>query len=198
AATLQAGRHRRLRAGLHPLARGLRDAGPAGRGAVHDDRQPDPAPVPRGPRLAVRLGAVVRANGRGARGGAVLPPGGQGEEPVMKTRSWLVAPSVADLLFLYLPIAILIVFSFNASKLSARWQGFSLEWYATLFTDLALLAATVNSLIVATVSTVLAGVLGVLTAVALERQPVRWQGGFGGLLPMPIVRPGHMMAVAIC
>ena len=91
----------------------------------------------------------------------------------MKTRSWLVAASVADLLFLYLPIAILFVFSFNASKLSARWQGFSLEWYAKLFTDQALLAATVNSLIVATVSTVLAGVLGVLTAVALRSEERR-------------------------
>src|SRR2546426_894880 len=115
----------------------------------------------------------------------------------MKTRSWLVAASVADLLFLYLPIAILVVFSFNASKLSARWQGFSLEWYAKLFTDQALLAATVNSLIVATVSTVLAGVLGVLTAVALERQPFRWQGAFEGLLLMPIVIPEIMMGVAM-
>src|SRR2546425_865052 len=135
AAALEGGRQRWVRAGLHPFARGLRDGGPAGRGAVHDDRQPDPAPVPRGPRLAVRLGAVVRADGRGARGGAVLPARGRGEEPVMKTRSWLVAASGAGLLFLFLPIAMLIVFSFNASKLSARWQGFSLQWYATLVTD---------------------------------------------------------------
>ena len=115
----------------------------------------------------------------------------------MKTRSWLVAASVADLLFLYLPIAILIVFSFNASKLSARWQGFTLQWYATLFTDQALLAATVNSLIVATVSTVVAAVLGVMTAVALERQPFRWQGAFEGFLLMPIVIPEIMMGVAM-
>src|SRR3989449_11757768 len=100
----------------------------------------------------------------------------------MKTRSWLVAASVTDLLFLYLPIAILIVFSFNASKLSARWQGFSLQWYATLFTDQALLAATVNSLIVATVSTGLARVLGMLTAGALVRQPVLLQGAVEGYL----------------
>ena len=73
-----------------------------------------------------------------------------------RNRSWLVAASVADLLFLYAPIAILIVFSFNASKLSARWQGFSLQWYAKLFSDEALLSSTLNSLIVATVSTILA------------------------------------------
>src|SRR3989442_10656485 len=103
----------------------------------------------------------------------------------MKTRSWLVSASVPDLLFLYLPIAILVVFSFNASKLSARWQGFSLEWYAKLFTDQALLAATVNSLIVATVSTVLAVVLGVLTALALERHPFRLHGPIVGPLLIP-------------
>src|SRR2546428_3323185 len=115
----------------------------------------------------------------------------------MKTRSWLVAASVTDLLFLYLPIAILIVFSFNASKLSARWQGFSWHWSARLFRDQALLGAAVNSLIVATVSTVLAGVLGMLTAVAVERQPFRWQGAFEGFLLMPIVIPEIMMGVAM-
>lgn len=115
----------------------------------------------------------------------------------MKPRSWLVAAGIADLLFLYAPIAILIIFSFNASRLSARWQGFSLEWYAKLFSDEALLASTLNSLIVASVSTVLAGTLGVLTAVALERYPFRGQAGFEGLLLMPIIIPEIMMGVAM-
>lgn len=115
----------------------------------------------------------------------------------MKTGRWLIAASVANLLFLYLPIAILILFSFNASKLSAHWQGFSLEWYAKLFTNQALLAATVNSLIVAVVSTLLAGLLGVLTAVALERQPFRGQAAFEAFLLLPIVIPEIMMGVAM-
>jgi len=115
----------------------------------------------------------------------------------MKTRSWLIAASITDLLFLYVPIVILIVFSFNASKLSARWQGISLQWYGKLFADQALLAAMLNSLIVATASTVLAGVLGVLTAVALERQPFRGQAAFEGLLLLPIVIPEIMMGVAM-
>jgi ABC-type spermidine/putrescine transport system permease subunit II len=96
----------------------------------------------------------------------------------MKTGRWLIAASAADLLFLYLPIGILVVFSFNASKLSARWQGFSIQWYGKLFSDEALLASALNSLIIAAVSTVLAGVLGVLTAVALERRPFRGQAAF--------------------
>src|SRR5947199_5273255 len=134
------------------------------------------------------MSAVVRAHG-------VRPSGGLGlrqERRIQNLRmrrnlSWLVAASLADLLFLYAPIAILIVFSFNASKLSARWQGFSLQWYAKLFSDEALLSSTLNSLIVATVSTLLATVLGVLTALALERRSFRGQAAFESLLLMPIV-----------
>ena len=107
------------------------------------------------------------------------------------------AVGVADLLFLYAPIAILIVFSFNASKLSARWQGFSLQWYAKLFSDEALISSTVNSLVVASVSTILATVLGVLTAWTLERCAFWGQAAFESLLLMPIVIPEIMMGVAM-
>jgi len=115
----------------------------------------------------------------------------------MKTRHWIVAASITDLLFLYLPIAILIVFSFNASKFSARWQGFSLQWYAKLFTHEALLSSTWNSLIVAVVSTILAGMLGVLTAVALERQAFPGLNACEGVLLLPIIIPEIMMGVAM-
>jgi spermidine/putrescine transport system permease protein len=107
------------------------------------------------------------------------------------------AVGVADLLFLYAPIAVLIVFSFNASRLSARWQGFSLQWYAKLFSDEAILASTVNSLIVAAVSTIFATLLGVLTAWTLERRAFRGQAAFESLLLMPIVIPEIMMGVAM-
>ena len=109
----------------------------------------------------------------------------------------LMAVGVADLLFLYAPIAVLIVFSFNASKLSARWQGFSLQWYAKLFSDEAILSSTVNSLIVAAISTIFATVLGVLTAWTLERRAFRGQAAFESLLLMPIVIPEIMMGVAM-
>ena len=107
------------------------------------------------------------------------------------------AVGVADLLFLYAPIAVLIVFSFNASKLSAHWQGFSLQWYAKLFSDEAILSSTVNSLIVAAISTIFATVLGVLTAWTLERRAFRGQAAFESLLLMPIVIPEIMMGVAM-
>src|SRR5207247_11173713 len=126
--------------------------------------------------------------------GRVLSPERRSHKLRMRrNRSWLVAASLADLLFLYAPIAILIVFSFNASKLSARWQGFSLQWYAKLFSDEALLSSMLNSLIVATVSTLLATVLGVLTALALERRPFCGQAAFERLCLNPTRIPADVV-----
>ena len=84
----------------------------------------------------------------------------------MKTRHWIVAASITDLLFLYLPIAILIVFSFNASKFSARWQGFSLQWWrgapfgdaqGSLFTDPELHSAILQTLRLSVVAMAVGG-----------------------------------------
>ena len=86
-------------------------------------------------------------------------------------RAWLLSVSLADLLFLYMPIVVLILFSFNASRLSATWQGLTLQWYRALAADEALMAALQNSLLVAVISTVIATVLGVSAAISLERVP---------------------------
>src|SRR5574341_724159 len=93
----------------------------------------------------------------------------------MSERRWLLGASLFDLAILYAPIAGLILFSFNASKLSASWQGFTLHWYRALAADEALLASLWNSLLVASLSTVIATMLGVGAAVGLERVPVRRQ-----------------------
>ncbi len=116
---------------------------------------------------------------------------------MMKNRPWLAAASLADLLFLYMPIVILIVFSFNDSRLSARWQGFSLQWYSKLFSNESLLSSATNSLVVAAVSTTMATVLGVLTALALEGRSFRGQAVFEVVLLLPIVIPEIMMGVAM-
>ena len=112
-------------------------------------------------------------------------------------RVWLLSASLADLLFLYLPIAVLTVFSFNASRLSATWQGFTLHWYRALAADEALIAALQNSLLVATVSTLIATVLGVSAAVSLERVPFRRQQVVEGAMLLPLVMPEIMMGVAL-
>lgn len=112
-------------------------------------------------------------------------------------RPWLGLAAACNILFLYLPIAILILFSFNASKLSSAWQGFTLDWYRMLVDDQALLAAVFNSLLVAAVSTVLALALGVPGALGVERLSTRYQAAFEGTMLLPLIIPEIMMGVAL-
>ncbi|MBI3894209.1 MAG: ABC transporter permease, partial [Candidatus Wallbacteria bacterium] len=78
--------------------------------------------------------------------------------------------------FLYLPIAVLILFSFNRSRLTAMWEGFTLEWYYALARNAPLLNSLMNSLIVAVATTVIATVLGTAAAYAVDRALTRGQG----------------------
>jgi len=73
------------------------------------------------------------------------------------------------LAFLYLPIVILVVYSFNASRLVTVWGGWSLRWYSEFFNDRAMLEAAWMSLRVAMASATIATLLGTLAAVALSR-----------------------------
>ena len=116
---------------------------------------------------------------------------------MMHRRPWLPLAATTTILFLYLPIAVLVVFSFNASRLSSRWQGFTLDWYRMLLQDQALLAATFNSLLVAAVSTIVALVLGVMAALGLERLSVRHQSVVEGAILLPLIIPEIMMGVAL-
>jgi spermidine/putrescine transport system permease protein len=112
-------------------------------------------------------------------------------------RAWLLGVSLFDLAFLYAPVGVLILFSFNASKLSATWAGFTLHWYRVLAADEALWASVQNSLIVATGSTVIATVLGVGAAVGLERWSGRLRRVVDGAMLLPLVIPEIMMGVAL-
>jgi len=71
--------------------------------------------------------------------------------------------------FLYVPIAVLVVYSFNSSKYSTNWQGFTLKWYGQLVSDSPLREAFVNSLVIAFASSVCATILGTLAAFAFYR-----------------------------
>ncbi len=114
-----------------------------------------------------------------------------------KRGGWLLAASLGNLIFLYLPIAVLIVYSFNAATLATTWQGFSLQWYAALAGDRALLVALQNSLLIAATSTVVATLLGVSAAVGLERLPRRHRAWLDAALLLPLVMPEIMMGVAL-
>lgn len=71
-------------------------------------------------------------------------------------------------IFLYSPIVVLMVFSFNDSKLRGQWAGFTLDWYAELINDPIILQSLYNTLLVAIVSTIVSTVIGTLTAIGLN------------------------------
>ena len=94
------------------------------------------------------------------------------------------------LAFLYLPIVILIIYSFNASRLVTVWGGWSLRWYSEFFNDRAMLEAAWMSLRVAMASATIATLLGTLAAVALSRgERFRGRTLFSGMLYAPLVMP---------
>ena len=92
--------------------------------------------------------------------------------------------------FLYAPIVVLIVYSFNDSKLVTVWGGFSTRWYGALLEDGPLLASALVSFKIALASAAIATVMGTLAALALDRHGRFFgRGAFTGLLYAPMVMP---------
>lgn len=107
------------------------------------------------------------------------------------------ANGLMSYLFLYAPILVLVIFSFNASRFVTDWAGFSLRWYAKLFDDAAMMAALKNSLIVAFASTLVSTLFGTMTALAMERYEFFGKLGLDALLYLPIIIPEISMAVML-
>ncbi len=99
--------------------------------------------------------------------------------------------------FLYIPIVLLVVFSFNSSRLNIRWEGFTTSWYEALFSNRVLISAFQNSLIVAGATTVLATILGTLGAWLLYRYRFPFQRVMGLLIFVPMVMPEVLMGVSL-
>jgi len=72
-------------------------------------------------------------------------------------------------LFLYLPLAVMVAYSFNDSRFSMAWKGFTLDWYAKLFSNAGLMQAAWHSLLIAALSATVSSILGTLVAMALHR-----------------------------
>ncbi|MFL4971375.1 MAG: ABC transporter permease [Xanthobacteraceae bacterium] len=109
----------------------------------------------------------------------------------MRRFSWFNLTTVAlGIAFLYLPIVILVIYSFNASRLVTVWGGWSLRWYGELMSDGAILEAAAMSLAIAVLSASAAAVLGTLAAIALARLAhFRGRLLFSGLVYAPLVMP---------
>lgn len=99
--------------------------------------------------------------------------------------------------FLYLPIAVLIGFSFNTSKLNLVWEGFTVRWYRELFSHSPLITTLKNSLLVAALSTVLSVVLGTGAAWLLHRYRYRFGRLLQSLACIPIVMPEIVMGISL-
>ncbi len=99
--------------------------------------------------------------------------------------------------FLYAPILLLAAFSFNRGRLTAAWEGFTLQWYAKLLHNEQVLTAVRNSLIVGTAATLLATVLGTTAALAFHRHRFRRQEALDALVTVPIVVPEIVLASSL-
>jgi spermidine/putrescine transport system permease protein len=110
--------------------------------------------------------------------------------------TWQAVFSLLMFIFMYLPILVLGFYSFNQSPYSATWQGFTLEWYAKLFSDERILAALQNSLIVAFCAVVISAVLGTLMAVGLQRYRFAGKTLYRGVSYLPLIIPDIAIAVA--
>ncbi len=110
---------------------------------------------------------------------------------LLAANAWLVY------IFFYLPIGLLIVFSFNENENVSIWTGFSFRWYEEMLQDDRILGALRNSIIVAFVSTIVATVIGTMLALALERYRFRGRGALDGIAYMPVIIPDVTMGVML-
>lgn len=97
--------------------------------------------------------------------------------------------------FLYTPIAVLMILSFNKAGLPTAWTGFSTDWYGRLIESPRIIAAARNSLIVALVSTLIATAIGTLLALGVERRKA--SAGLDALLFSPMIIPDIVLAIAL-
>lgn len=100
-------------------------------------------------------------------------------------------------IFLFLPIFVLILFSFNTSSLNIVFEGFTLHWYKDLFSNTALLGALKNTLLVAVISTVVSTVIGTISAYALKRYDFKGKELINELLYIPVVIPEIVIGIAL-
>jgi spermidine/putrescine transport system permease protein len=112
-------------------------------------------------------------------------------------KTWMRLTMGCAFFFLYFPIVSLIVFSFNDSKRNITWKGFTLRYYEKAYENSQLHETFLNSMIVASISTTVATVLGAMLGLALYRFRFPAQGPYEGMVHLPIVIPEICLAVAM-
>lgn len=100
-------------------------------------------------------------------------------------------------LFLYAPIIVLLIFSFNEGKTRGSWDGFSLQWYRLLLEDTEILSAVRNTFLVAGITTVVSTIIGTLGAIGISSYGRRFRELILGLNQIPVINPDIVMAVGL-
>lgn len=110
--------------------------------------------------------------------------------------SWQILFVGLMFLYMYLPIFVLTFYSFNKSRYSAGWQGFTLQWYVKLFQDTRILSALQNSLTVGLTAVAISAVIGTFMAVGLFRFQFPGKGIYLGISYLPLIIPDIAIAVS--
>ena len=100
-----------------------------------------------------------------------------------KTYVWLM------MAFLYMPIGVLIAYSFNQSKSRSYWTGFTLKWYKDLFHNEQILSSLRNTLIIAVVASVVATILGTAAAIGIDKFNKKLRSIIINITYIPIINP---------
>ena len=100
--------------------------------------------------------------------------------------------------FLYAPIFLLIIFSFNDSKSRTVWQGFTLDWYVELFQDSAIMSSIYTTLLVSVIATVVATVAGTFAAIGFYNMKRRWRNPLLTINNIPMMSAEIVMGVSLC
>ena len=101
------------------------------------------------------------------------------------------------LLFFYLPIIIMMVFSFNSSRSLTNWSGFSLQWYERLFNDKNMMKAVVNTFSIATIATIISTIVGTLTAIGLSKSKKLLREVVLAVNDLPMLNPDIVTAIGM-
>jgi spermidine/putrescine transport system permease protein len=107
-----------------------------------------------------------------------------------KTTPWLWAAALLVYLFLYLPLTVVVIYSFNDSRLNAEWVGFTWRWYQVLLADEEMLQAAFNSVLIALGASLVATVLGTMAGLAMHRYRLR-------VLPFLVITPVAMPEILL-
>lgn len=99
--------------------------------------------------------------------------------------------------FLYAPILVMVVYSFNGIKSRSLFEGFSLQWYKALFEDRLILESFYNSLVIAAVSALIATVIGTFAAVGINKMKKRVKQGYLFVNNIPVVNPDIVTAISM-